>query len=229
MEVDVGDGQRPAGAVAGWAGVGAGALRADSELLPVESADTSTARRDSFDGKPSKPTDDTFWFLAKAMTRKGNTFHFDGQLPVDMDVFVHTPVDCKPETGEFSHVNQPYVRHTGDDLKLLTTDHSFVRRLQDAGQLTEAEAAIHPQRNMLYKAVGQGDDLDIDTFTKTLPEQGKLILCSDGLWGLVPDERIAEILNRDIPPTAMTDELVTMARAAGGHDNITAIVVEFRF
>ncbi len=119
--------------------------------------------------------------------------------------------------------------YTGDKLKLLTTDHSYVRRLQDAGQLTEEEAAVHPQRNMLYRAVGQGGDLDIDTFTKTLPEQGKLVLCSDGLWGLVSDADIAEVLRRDIPLPAMTDELVMMARTAGGYDNITAIVIDFNF
>lgn len=131
-----------------------------------------------------------------------------------------------------------YVAHVGDSraylfaddkLKLLTTDHSYVRRLQDAGQLTEEEAAVHPQRNMLYRAVGQGDDLDIDTFTKTLPEQGKLVLCSDGLWGLVSDADIVEVLKRDIPLPAMTGELVVMARAAGGYDNITAIVIDFNF
>jgi len=131
-----------------------------------------------------------------------------------------------------------YMAHVGDSraylysdgkLKLLTTDHSYVRRLQDAGQLTEAEAAVHPQRNMLYRAVGQGGDLDIDTFTQTLPQRGKLILCSDGLWGLVSDESLTEIVERDIALSAMTDELITMARLAGGHDNITAIIVDFNF
>ncbi len=131
-----------------------------------------------------------------------------------------------------------YVAHVGDsraylfsedELALLTNDHSYVHRLQEAGQLTEEEAAVHPQRNMLYKAVGQGDDLDIDTFTKSLPGQGKLILCSDGLWGLVSDEHLAQVLSQDIPLPVMTDELVTMALKAGGHDNITAIIVNFRF
>jgi serine/threonine protein phosphatase PrpC len=131
-----------------------------------------------------------------------------------------------------------YLAHVGDSrayiykegsLKALTTDHSYVRRLQEAGQLTKEEAAVHPQRNMLYKAVGQGGDLDVDSFTQALPRQGKLFLCSDGLWGLVSDDSIAEVISRDIPLPAMTDELVMMARVAGGHDNITAIVVDFSF
>jgi len=119
--------------------------------------------------------------------------------------------------------------YAGDKLQLLTTDHSYVRRLQDAGQLTEEEAAVHPQRNMLYKAVGQGGDLDIDTFTKSLPQEGKLILCSDGLWGLVAEATIAEVLSREISLPTMTDELIVLAREAGGYDNITAVVVDFNF
>ena len=54
---------------------------------------------------------------ARGMTRAKNVFHFDGQLPVDMDVFVNSPADCRPELGEFKHVQQPYGRMTGDDLK----------------------------------------------------------------------------------------------------------------
>jgi hypothetical protein len=72
--------------------------------------------RDSFGGKPSKPTDASFWFLATRMTREGDVFHFDGQLPVDMDVFVNTPAKAEVETDTFGHIQQPYYRMTGDDL-----------------------------------------------------------------------------------------------------------------
>ncbi|OPZ82656.1 MAG: hypothetical protein BWY76_02650 [bacterium ADurb.Bin429] len=94
--------------------------------------------RDSFGGKPSKPTDDTFWFLATGMTREGDIFHFDGQLPVDMDVFVNSPAGAQPETGKFGHVQQPYGRMTGDDLKYYPNkvrreDQLFLRLKQPAG------------------------------------------------------------------------------------------------
>jgi len=72
--------------------------------------------RDTFAGTPTKPTDLSLWFLAKGMERRGDVFHYNGQLPVDMDVFVNTPVDFKPETGKFGHIQQPYGRLTGDDL-----------------------------------------------------------------------------------------------------------------
>jgi serine/threonine protein phosphatase PrpC len=129
-----------------------------------------------------------------------------------------------------------YLVHVGDSraylyseekLEQVTTDHSYVRRLQEAGQLTPEEAASHPQRNVLYRAVGQGDELEIDTFTRSLPKAGKLILCSDGLWGLVPEPMMQEVLDRDISPQEKVDILVNMALQAGGHDNITGVLVDF--
>jgi serine/threonine protein phosphatase PrpC len=111
----------------------------------------------------------------------------------------------------------------------LTTDHSYVRRLIDAGQLTEEEAIVHPQRNMLYKAVGQGGTLDIDTFTQTLPKNGTLIICSDGLWGLVSDPSITNVLQKENSLWDRANELIDLALEAGGHDNISAILVSFSF
>jgi len=131
-----------------------------------------------------------------------------------------------------------YVVHVGDsrayllvggELKQITVDHSYVRRLIDAGQITEEEAAVHPQRNMLYRAVGQGGDLDIDTFTQSLPRNGKLFICSDGLWGLIPGPVISDVLQQDVPLNVMTETLVQLALEAGGHDNITGVLVEFGF
>jgi serine/threonine protein phosphatase PrpC len=129
-----------------------------------------------------------------------------------------------------------YLVHVGDSraylysdgkLEQITTDHSYVRRLQEAGQLTPEEAASHPQRNVLYRAVGQGDELEIDTFTRSLPRAGKLVLCSDGLWGLVPEPIMQEVIERNIAPQEMVDTLVNMALQAGGHDNITGVLIDF--
>jgi protein phosphatase len=129
-----------------------------------------------------------------------------------------------------------YLAHVGDSrayilaegkLEQVTTDHSYVRRLQEAGQLTAEEAASHPQRNVLYRAVGQGDELEIDISTRPLPKRGKLILCSDGLWGLVPEPLMQEILEQDASLQHMVDTLVDFAIQAGGHDNITGVLVDF--
>jgi protein phosphatase len=130
------------------------------------------------------------------------------------------------------------VTHVGDSraylyaqgqLKLLTTDHSYVQRLQDAGQITAEEAAYHPQRNMLYNAVGQGSGLAIDTYTQMLPAEGKVILCSDGMWGLVSQPDIEQVLGDSLSLQEMAGKLVDLALAAGGSDNISVIVIDFRF
>ena len=71
--------------------------------------------RDTFAGNLTKPTDLSLWFLANSMTREGNVFHFDGQCPVDMDVFVNTPAKAEPQTGTYGHINQAYRRLVASD------------------------------------------------------------------------------------------------------------------
>lgn len=114
-----------------------------------------------------------------------------------------------------------------DRLSAVTRDHSLVQALQDSGQISAAEAAIHPDRNLLYRAL-MGDRLDqIDAFTRALPNRGQLLLCSDGLWGLVPEQQIASTLREDTSPQQKVDRLLDAALAAGGTDNITAVLVDF--
>jgi serine/threonine protein phosphatase PrpC len=116
------------------------------------------------------------------------------------------------------------LRHDGE-VELLTEDHSMVSKLVEIGQLTPEEAAIHPQRNLLYRAVGQGAPLDVDVLNHSLHEGDQLLLCSDGLWGLMSDEEMWEILDFSSSPNEACDRLVAAANAAGGNDNISAIVV----
>ena len=127
------------------------------------------------------------------------------------------------------------IAHVGDSrayliddqgkLEALTRDHSLVKRLVELGQLSIEEAAVHPQRNVLYRALGQGEPFDPDIKTMRLPESGSLLICSDGLWGVVPEEEISRLVNADTPPEQICQALVDSANAAGGPDNITAILV----
>lgn len=110
---------------------------------------------------------------------------------------------------------------------VITRDHSLVERLRELGQLTPEEAANHPQRNVLYRAIGQGANLEIDIFTLPAPRGGNLLICSDGLWGVIGDPRIHTIVNTTPNPQTACEELVHAANAAGGPDNITAILVKF--
>jgi len=132
--------------------------------------------------------------------------------------------------------NQMTIGHVGDSrayvltngqAKVLTRDHSLVKRLEELGQLTEAEAATHPQRNVLYKAIGQGANLEVDVVTHPIPRNGFLLICSDGLWGVVPEDELLRIVWSAAHPQAACDELVRAANSAGGPDNITVIMVYF--
>ena len=117
----------------------------------------------------------------------------------------------------------------GDELRPLTEDHSLVRRLQETGRLSADEAHNFQYRNVLLQALGQNGALTADTFALDLPAAGKLLLCSDGLSGFVAVEEIAAVLSGDGTAQQLADRLYEAAMDAGGHDNISALVVTFVF
>lgn len=107
----------------------------------------------------------------------------------------------------------------------ITDDHSFVEALLAAGHITREQAAIHPMRNVLYRALGQFDDTDADVYTRRLEEGDRLILCTDGLTRNVSAEEIAEIARRSDEPDTIAQELLDLANTRGGQDNISVIVM----
>jgi serine/threonine protein phosphatase PrpC len=112
------------------------------------------------------------------------------------------------------------------EFEQLTSDHSLVQELVDVGEITEDEAAIHPQRNVLTRALGVDSSVVIDEL-EILPVKGdRYLLCSDGLPREVSDAQMASILRRLTNPSDVAKELVAEARAHGGNDNITVVVVD---
>lgn len=114
-----------------------------------------------------------------------------------------------------------------DELRLLTEDHSLAQRLQETGRLSVEDASHFPYRNLLLQALGQSGALTADTFALDLPAEGKLLLCSDGLHGVVSEEQIAGIVCSGGSAQVIADRLYEAAMAEGGPDNITALVVDF--
>lgn len=112
------------------------------------------------------------------------------------------------------------------ELVQLTRDHSFVQEAVRSGQLTPAQAESHPRRSQLTRALGVGDDVDVDVEVVDPHTGDRLLLCSDGLWDEVGDELIAMVLGGRRDPEDAASELVRWAKEAGGRDNITVIVLE---
>ncbi len=115
---------------------------------------------------------------------------------------------------------------TADGIEQITRDHSLVQRLIELDQLTPEEAAAHPQRNVLYRAIGQSENLEVDVLTHRLPAGGRLLLCSDGLWNQVSEQNLLQIVQSSKSPQEACDHLITLANDRGGPDNITAVLVQ---
>jgi protein phosphatase len=123
--------------------------------------------------------------------------------------------------------SRAYTIFPDGSLRLLTRDHSLVRRLEELGQITAAEAAVHPQRNVLYRALGHGEPFEPEINTLPIPSGGYIMLCSDGLWGYVTEQKILQIIKENPHPELACQEMVEAANAAGGPDNISVILVYF--
>ncbi|HVN56217.1 MAG TPA: protein phosphatase 2C domain-containing protein [Anaerolineaceae bacterium] len=140
-------------------------------------------------------------------------------------------------TAAFILGDQLTIAHVGDSrayfifpdgrMQAVTRDHSLVRRLMELGQITEKEAAVHPQRNVLYRAIGQGEPFDPDVNTYLMPHPGYLMLCSDGLWGVISEMDMFSIITGAENPSKACHNLVEAANAAGGPDNISVILAQY--
>lgn len=114
----------------------------------------------------------------------------------------------------------------GGKVELLTQDHTLINKMIEIGQISEDQARRSPHKNVLLRALGQQEPLEIDIFSRCLPERGYLLLCSDGLWGSVNEGDILKILKAEVDPQAACDELVKAANVAGGPDNISVILIQ---
>lgn len=126
-----------------------------------------------------------------------------------------------------AHVGDSRAYHlTQDTITQLTTDHSLVERLIATGQISREEARYHPQSNVIYRTIGDKAKIEVDICTIRLEAGEWLLLCSDGLSGMVQDAQIHEIVTRATSPQKACAALIEAANAAGGEDNISVIIVQ---
>ena len=113
-----------------------------------------------------------------------------------------------------------------DGLARVSVDHSLVQELVDAGRISEAEAATHPERHVITRALGGPDLAEADFFHLPLSAAERLLLCTDGVTGMMDDAAVETILRETDDPRDAADGLVGAAVSAGGEDNATAVVVD---
>ena len=125
------------------------------------------------------------------------------------------------------------IAHVGDSraylfrdqtLRRLTEDHSLVEELVRRGKLTEEQAAEHPQRSIITRALGPEPDVEVDTWTYPVQSGDVLLLCSDGLTSMISEEQIAQILSSTPSLEGAAQRLIAAANEAGGRDNITVVL-----
>jgi protein phosphatase len=136
-------------------------------------------------------------------------------------------------TAAYLDASRLAIAHVGDsraylfrdgELTRLTQDHSLVDELVRQGKLTEEQAAEHPQRSIITRALGPEPDVDVDTWTYPVHGGDVVLLCSDGLTSMVSEERIKEILQSSSSLDEAGNRLIDEANEAGGRDNITVVL-----
>lgn len=128
----------------------------------------------------------------------------------------------------FAHVgdSRAYLVEPDDEsITQITIDHSYVQALVMAGHITPEQAETHSMGNVLYRALGQNEDVDADIYYKRLHIGDRLILCSDGLTRHVKAPELAHIASADSNPDVISQKLIDLANQRGGEDNISVIVI----
>lgn len=128
---------------------------------------------------------------------------------------------CLAQVGD----SRAYLLHNGK-LQQITRDHSLMADLIESGQITPAEARVHPNRSLITRALGNDPDMFADQYEIDIEEGDRLLLCSDGLSGMLTDDIIEGWMNKIKDPQECANKLIEQGNAYGGLDNITVIVVD---
>ena len=138
-----------------------------------------------------------------------------------------TAVTIEGSDARLVHVgdSRAYLLRAGD-LRQVTSDHTLVARMVKAGEISREEAAVHPHRNVVTKVIGTEATVVVDEDTVPLLDGDRLLLCSDGLTGMVAEDQIQAILETEPDPQRAADRMVKAANRAGGIDNITVLVLD---
>jgi serine/threonine protein phosphatase PrpC len=121
--------------------------------------------------------------------------------------------------------SRTYLYREPEGLKKVTNDHSVVASLVEAGIIKPDDIYTHPKRNQIYRSLGEKPVIDVDSFKVPLQTGDKLLLCSDGLWDMVRDPIIQNVLRSVPDPSQTGNALIKAALDGGGEDNVSVIVI----
>ncbi|MCI8483024.1 MAG: Stp1/IreP family PP2C-type Ser/Thr phosphatase [Lachnospiraceae bacterium] len=150
------------------------------------------------------------------------------QTDIDLEGMGTTVVVATVQGQELcvANVGDSRLYLAGQDFRQITKDHSYVQEMVRRGEISKEVARIHPDRNIITRAVGGWKEIEVDFFELDLKEGDRILICSDGLTDMLEDQEIFEIIQEQQDMTEALDLLIERANEYGGNDNITIILTE---
>lgn len=216
-------------------GMGGAAAGEEASRLAVEAVEEAMALFDSTETYVDDLSDETVTNHMKSVIYDANEKIVHSALVNPELRGMGTTVTMAFVRGNINNI-RVLIAHVGDSrgylidghnriISQITADHSFVEALVAAGHLTPEQAEEHPMRNVLYRALGQNEDIDIDMYEARLHIDDCVVLCSDGLTRHVKPQEIADLVIENNDPEVAAEKLIQLANSRGGEDNISVIVV----
>lgn len=213
------------------------AQHAAGELLPRTTASGATASGATASGATASVAnageattggeglDYAEWLTAAIQAGNVEVYEHSQKARNDMGTTVVATLVAGDE-ATIAHVGDSRAYHiNAAGIRQITTDHSLVESLIASNQITREEARNHPQSNVIYRTIGEKRQVVVDLDRVTLAPGDHVLLCSDGLSGMLTDDAIHHLVMTAASPQAACDALIEAANRAGGEDNITAIVI----
>lgn len=184
--------------------------------------------RRAFPSLPSTPVEIERWFRSQINEANEKVLDFSKQANLIMTGTTVAGICWSEEIVVIVHVGDSRVYALQDDaLKRLTEDHSYVNMLKQLGELTEEEMRVHPQRNVITRAIGSSEHVEPDIQVLADPEFDTMLICTDGLTTHLTDETIHQVLRQPASAESKAERLIELANQLGGSDNITVALVQF--
>lgn len=216
----------------GMGGTGGGEEASRIAVCEYDRVLSVFVRRCVQNGAAECPTSDVVFSEMKRAAQAANRAVFEAaKASPELSGMGTTLVSCLVLGSAFFSLNVGDSRlyfESGGRMKQITKDHSFVQHLIDIGQLTPERAKTSANRNIITRAVGIEQTVEADVFRTPVPDTGgNILLCTDGLCGLVEDRQTAKVMaSPGQTPEQKVKRLVSLALAAGGRDNITAVLIK---